>query len=519
MPGKVLFESGDDLSEGNIAEWLPPEGNKNYFSGGASVTPNYSGNEVTVAAGKGHVANSTGIFTFKPPQKTLTLPAPSGTNYIYGRFDPTTDDSAEWVITDTQGSPPDPKVLKSTVDASAQTETLESESPDVTFGTVGADVVNADQLNNTEINLTSLVEDGTYGDIGDAIAQEPATHPQGTVFIIERGTYSISGIKSISWGNRHIKAAGFNGPAGNVWNPDSDTQPVVIECDTNPAFSIDADSTLHKGGSITGIEFTEASGSSVPVGLRFNPTNGGQIDNWWFIGCVWDGFSGAGISNAGGNQTFNVTFRACGIRGHSAEATFPAQTYWDHDCYIEAVNSTADKGSAYFDEKSYVGGTIGGTNANGVRVDKWCVVDAKNFELSSTSGSDVAVFVDGGNEEVFVGGHLDSWNTAVKLLSGYAAIDASRFDLNIGTWVHFVGAAQAHAKTIGWGFEKNKTEMDNTQSVYLWVRHIQGAANVADWDEGNVGWAFDVDGAGTPGLVYNVPGVTGVHYWAPDGTL
>jgi hypothetical protein len=127
---RVLFETDDTITEDALRDWLPPEGNKAYFSGGAAVTPNYSNNEVTVDAGVGHVIDSDGLYTFEPDQTTLALADSNGDNYIYGRFDPGTDESAEWVITSTKGSPSDPKVLKAYVDANAQTETLENEAPD-----------------------------------------------------------------------------------------------------------------------------------------------------------------------------------------------------------------------------------------------------------------------------------------------------------------------------------------------------------------------------------------------------
>lgn len=160
--GRVLFETGDTITEDALRDWLPQEGNVGYFDGGATPTVDYGLNEVSIGDGRAHLLDSDGIYTIEPDSTTLSLPDANGENYLYAVFNPASDESAEWVVSSTQGGTSEPKLLKSVIDTAADTDTLENEHPDAVFDavTVDEDLTLNGQMDRTALASTTATATG-----------------------------------------------------------------------------------------------------------------------------------------------------------------------------------------------------------------------------------------------------------------------------------------------------------------------------------------------------------------------
>jgi len=142
MSGDGYFQDGDQLSEGNLGKALLADNNKDYVDRGGGITGPSNG-DITVEAGQVFIEDTASEQLYKvyPPEATLTLPNASGDNYVYATFDPATQDSAQWEITDTQGSGlTNPvRLLRAVVDGGAATVDLRNDAPSGTFESVNTD--------------------------------------------------------------------------------------------------------------------------------------------------------------------------------------------------------------------------------------------------------------------------------------------------------------------------------------------------------------------------------------------
>lgn len=130
----TLWQTDDDLSEVNLGEFagfIP-----DYFERGAGVTADFPNSEVTIEAGRAYIETSSEqVYQIQPDAATLALPNGSGENYVYARFDPGTDDSDTYVVSDTEGGPADPKLLRAVVDTSANTVRVKNDADPNAFQT------------------------------------------------------------------------------------------------------------------------------------------------------------------------------------------------------------------------------------------------------------------------------------------------------------------------------------------------------------------------------------------------
>jgi len=132
MTDDAYFQDGDQLSEGNLGKALLADNNKDYFDRGGGIT-GPSGGEITVEAAQAFIEDTSSEQLYKvyPTAETLVLPVASGNNYVYATFDPATQDSATWEVTDTQGSGLTNPVslLRAVVDTSSSSVGLRNDDP------------------------------------------------------------------------------------------------------------------------------------------------------------------------------------------------------------------------------------------------------------------------------------------------------------------------------------------------------------------------------------------------------
>lgn len=142
MSGDGYFQDGDQLSEGNLGKALLADNNKDYVDRGGGITGPSNG-DITVEAGQVFIEDTASEQLYKvyPPEATLTLPNATGDNYVYATFDPDVQDSAQWEITDTQGSGlANPvRLLRAVVDGGAGTVELRNDAPSGTFESANID--------------------------------------------------------------------------------------------------------------------------------------------------------------------------------------------------------------------------------------------------------------------------------------------------------------------------------------------------------------------------------------------
>ena len=139
---------GDQLSEGNLGKVLLSENKKDYVDRGGGITGPTNG-EITVEAAQAFIEDTASEQLYKvyPSSETLALPNTSGDNYLYITFDPATQNSATYEITDTQGSGLTNPVslLWAVIDGGAGTYETRNDAPSGTF-----ESVNTERLNITD---------------------------------------------------------------------------------------------------------------------------------------------------------------------------------------------------------------------------------------------------------------------------------------------------------------------------------------------------------------------------------
>lgn len=163
MTDDAYFQDGDQLSEGNLGKALLADNNKDYFDRGGGIT-GPSGGEITVEAAQAFIEDTSSEQLYKvyPTAETLVLPVASGNNYVYATFDPATQDSATWEVTDTQGSGLTNPVslLRAVVDTSSSSVGLRNDDPVGSFELVSTDslVIGGtlyEEDDNSPINVTN----------------------------------------------------------------------------------------------------------------------------------------------------------------------------------------------------------------------------------------------------------------------------------------------------------------------------------------------------------------------------
>jgi len=198
MTDDAYFQDEDQLSEGNLGKALLADNNKDYFDRGGGITGPTSG-EVTVEAAQAFIEDTSSEQLYKvyPTAETLVLPVASGNNYVYATFDPATQDSATWEVTDTQGSGLSNPVslLRAVVDTSAGSVDLRNGDPVGSFESVSAgDLSITDEdyiVGNTDASAS--YSSGVWGTILATSTQIDATNVYDTAnsqfTVTESGQY------------------------------------------------------------------------------------------------------------------------------------------------------------------------------------------------------------------------------------------------------------------------------------------------------------------------------------------
>lgn len=139
----ALFEDGDLVTESALAEYMLHDVLADYVKSGATITTDFANDQITVAAGTVYLDDGGSLYYIEVDETTLTLPAPSGDNFVFAAYDPSTDDAATYEIDTAAGNVADPKLQIATVDAAGQTVTEESRTPDADLGDVSIDALTA----------------------------------------------------------------------------------------------------------------------------------------------------------------------------------------------------------------------------------------------------------------------------------------------------------------------------------------------------------------------------------------
>lgn len=382
---------------------------------------------------------------------------------------------------------------------------------------VSVDELSSGRQNSNNINLTHLVNDGTYSDILDAIANAPPTYPTGTTFVIEPGTYQSGTPQSITWSNRTITVAGE--PTAANWTPDREQQPVVIEwtgADADTPLTFDTSNSTLESIRFRGITFRPETAGNGTTAIHFDASSN-DIRNVEFDHCTWDDWGGGALDTThGGPEAYDFDFHRCGIRACSGQAGLPKQTYWNPGCFIQTGNSTGT--AASFGNLSYVSGVIGGANGNdGITISSGCKVIAKNFEGDGATAGQNAIVVDHTGNPAQIFGSLGRWDIPVYVANGSVHTNFSTTGTET-VKVRFQATANndhngSRLFSVGANYD---FENATTQQI---VSHAsQDDANVpTNPPVGFKGYSQDADGAGTPGWL-KVDRTGTIHYITETNT-
>jgi hypothetical protein len=397
-------------------------------------------------------------------------------------------------------------------------------------GQVNADNIQTDELeaatqNSNEKNLTKLVEDGTYTDIGEAMAKEPANSDPNTTHVIEpKATpYQASGQYTASWSKAEIAAAGTGTVAGDWWAFNQDSFPVVIEYDDagtgNPLITFDSAAGVIRGHEWRGIKFKPTTNGGGNTVLKYTTGNGNANVSHRFEGVSFYQFGGPGFEGVESNgDAYNFTFKSCaGVVGGTMK--FPEQTLWDGDSIFQCI-SESNQFVGEFGPLSAIGGAMdASTDENGVIIDGGCWLEPRNFEGNGNAGQ-IGVRVDDttGGTTSFVGGRVSNWDVGVELTAGSDAfIQAGRFKSNTDdVRLNGVIGGDPHGDTRIYGTSKvtapNATNDDTGATTFSW-RNLNAptAGEIAPGE-----WLFDRNN----NRIIHRDEITGVvDFWASDGTL
>lgn len=137
VSGDVLYQGGDDLSETNLTKTAAKSNLTDYVERGLGFSVDHGANEVTIGSGHAIIQDGAAAYDVFPDQTTLSLPATSGTNYVFLTHDPASDNSISYHIDDADTAPSNPSLKIGTVDTANDTsdDTI-NRDPDGSFETV-----------------------------------------------------------------------------------------------------------------------------------------------------------------------------------------------------------------------------------------------------------------------------------------------------------------------------------------------------------------------------------------------
>lgn len=287
-------------------------------------------------------------------------------------------------------------------------------------GAVDADSVSTGKQNNNEINLTRLVENGTYADIHDAMANEPPNHPQGTRFMIEPGDYTVSsGPYQITHNNAEYAAYGGVHPwADSVDN----SAPVHITLDgaaigANPAFEFGDGVSRCYGNQFNGIAW-EATGTQDVWAAWNGVDQSSLVFDFEFNGCFWEGFTGPVNNHANLALNFANSYYRCGWTNIDAKVQFGNQA--DLRVCTNTNHNTTGPAMMVPNLGTVWAHTIKGdrTKQPGIELGDYVVAQFKNAEGGSNTGEQSMVLCTANTQAKILPSHISRCRTQIQADNG-----------------------------------------------------------------------------------------------------
>lgn len=393
---------------------------------------------------------------------------------------------------------------------------LYSEDADITAATI-------DSINDNEVNLTRLVENGTYSDIADAIANEPPTNSTGTRHVIEPGSYTVGSGYQLDYSNREIVAYG----SAQKWNVTHGTTEYPVEIkqqdgEAEAIFVVPDNATQYYGVTFRGIDFKPVTGGGAHGAFRFGATTSGGLNrDFRFIDCSFRQFGGPGIETDNNTQNYDMSFVRCRFQKVGAQLTLGKQTFLGN-CYILSKNPAVDTPMISIADKSQVVGMILSCSSgsdHGLRVRGGCYIHMKNAEGTGTPSGNAAIIVDdSGLGVTSISGLIDNWDHGVRIDSG--PINAVGWHMvNIGTYkFNFQGGNNSHNGTyVAGNIAPGTVNFASTvqSQVMIWSSGIITTSGAAP-DPFVFILHKDADGATTgdqPALAYGGSSLVPARYW------
>jgi hypothetical protein len=307
------------------------------------------------------------------------------------------------------------------------------------------DNVRLARQNDNAVNLTRLVNNGTYSDIGDAIANEPANNAAGTVHVIEPGTYTVSSTYRITYDNAVIRVAG--GSRGRTFNASASPTAVTIEAATSRLFNVadKANDTDCRGVSFEGITFRPDSANSRSEAFFFDVDSSGFAQEVEFHDCQFREWGGPGIDVANQLWWFGGAHYGCAFDRPQDTMVFGNQQSF-FDCRFTADDQTS--GAVGFElgaPASVFGGevVVGSNGQTGLKVGGNSVIMPNNVEGDGSAGS-VGIEVNGtAGDPTAVATYIHDWETGVYSSQGsihgfnsFVSISGDLYDLDGGNNDH-----------------------------------------------------------------------------------
>jgi len=154
--GRVLFQSGDDLDEGNLSEILAKGNQTNYVERGLSVSLDAAAGTVDIGTGHAVIEDNNAAFDLFPPSASgLPVPNNNGNNYVFLEHDPSTQDEIQYHIDDNDTAPGNPSLKIAVVDMNANSVTELNRAPDIQVAEAAIDRL-GQNLNGQGFDLTNL---------------------------------------------------------------------------------------------------------------------------------------------------------------------------------------------------------------------------------------------------------------------------------------------------------------------------------------------------------------------------
>jgi len=407
----------------------------------------------------------------------------------------------------------------STQSASADASTTDSDGDvggpsnrvDGFFDGVDATSVNAGGQNNTDINLTRLVENGTYTDIVDAIVNAPPNYSENQRFVIEPGIYTATGGYNLTWDGYEIVAKGHN----NNWKPAAgDRPPVVIKFDTatysGGAITINASGGNLRGGGFKGIQFRPQTIGNGTTGIMMEG-GGNIVFGYTFTNCSFYGWGGKPIDRSSALGVFYTGFDRCNFDTNGDTALLGSQTVaYNPVCMAYSGTGAAIK----FGLKSSAFGIITEETIEG-SASSWL-----HFTNSEGPGDGTGTGVIlAGNDPMLVTGSINGWDIGIDVQNG-AVINLAHMN-NISSYkLQFSGSTNSSHRGSANLVPIAPNDVNNVNGVYIeGLIFLKTMDNVSSADFPNGGFGIDTNRGGTGNRAIVAAPQNAKWYWDADGQI